>query len=279
VTSTQLYRRIAELSEKGSAFVVATVVESSGSTPRKAGAKMLVTGDGRSLGTVGGGKIEAQVTADALDALQRGISRTVEYELREEGDHALGMVCGGDTRVFLEVHKPAETLLVIGAGHIGEKMSQMGKILGFRMVVLDERPEFATEERFPGAEVVVGHPGEAAGLVDIDDRTHIVIVTHGHVHDKEALRSVVTSPAAYIGMIGSRRKVRTVMTELEEEGVDAESLARVRSPIGLDLGGDEPAEIALSILGEIQARRYGREEVAYLNRWQEGEPGSDETGE
>lgn len=264
MTGTQIYREIARLSEEGAAFVVATVVESSGSTPRKSGAKMLVTADGGTEGTVGGGKVEAQVTEDALDALRRGISRTVEYELREEGDHALGMVCGGDTKVFLEVHKPAETLLVIGAGHIGEKLAAMGEILGYRIVVLDQRPEFATEERFPSAEVIVGHPGETAGLVEIDDRTHIVIVTHGHVHDKETLRSVATSPAAYIGMIGSRRKVATVMSELEEEGVDAEALAGVSAPVGLDLGGDEPAQIALSILAEISARRHGREEVPYM---------------
>ena len=254
-----LYREMARLSDAGVPFVLATVVEAVGSTPRKAGAKMLVLGDGTTIDTIGGGKIELQVIEDAREALGRGVSRMVEYELRPTGEHALGMVCGGETRVFLEVNLPVSTLLVIGGGHIGQKLCPMGKLLDFRVVVLDSRADILTAEHCPDAdELVVGHPAETASLVRLGERTHVVIVTHGHLHDKDALRAVVGSPAPYVGMIGSRTKVRTVFDELAAEGVSPEALARVYSPVGLDLGGQTPGEISLAILAEIVALRHGR---------------------
>jgi xanthine dehydrogenase accessory factor len=257
--SRQLYREMAALAESGTPFVVATIVESLGSTPRKTGAKMVVLADGRTIDTVGGGKIEAEVTRDALDALKRGVSRVVEYELRLTGEHALGMVCGGEAKVFLDVHVPDRTLLIAGAGHISQKLCPMAKLLDFRVVVVDQRPEFANAERFPLAdEVIVGSPVDIASLVRLDDRTHVVIVTHGHLFDKDALRAVAVSPAAYVGMIGSRSKVATVMRELEEEGVPVDALARAHAPIGIDLGGQTPGEIAVSILSEIIAGWHGR---------------------
>lgn len=252
--SRELYREMSALAEQGTPFVVATIVESLGSTPRKTGAKMIVLADGRTIDTVGGGKIEAEVTRDALDALKRGVSRVVEYQLRLTGEHALGMACGGEAKVFLDVHAPDRTLVIAGAGHISQKLCPMAKLLDFRVVVVDQRPEFANTERFPLAdEVIVGSPADIASLVRLDDRTHVVIVTHGHLFDKDALRAVATSPAPYVGMIGSRSKVSTVMRDLAEEGVSAEALARVHAPIGVDLGGQTPGEIAVSILSEIIA--------------------------
>ena len=254
-----LYREMARLADEGVPFVLATVVEAVGSTPRKAGAKMLILADGTTVDTIGGGKIELQVIEDAREALRRGESRMAEYELRPTGEHALGMVCGGETRVFLEVTLPVSTLLVIGGGHIGQKLCPMGKLLGFRVVVLDSRADILTGSRFPDAdELVVGHPTETASLVRLDERTHVVIVTHGHLHDKDALRAVLASPAPYIGMIGSRAKVRTVFDELVDEGVSPEALTRVHSPVGLDLGGQTPGEISLAILAEIVALSHGR---------------------
>jgi xanthine dehydrogenase accessory factor len=261
-----IYRRMGELADQGVPFVLATIVESAGSTPRKTGSKMLILPDGSTEGTVGGGKIELRVAQDGLEALKRGISKMAEYELRTEGEHALGMVCGGEHKVFFEVHAPQYKLLIIGAGHIGQKLTPMAKMLDFHVTVLDSRPEFADRAKLPEAdEVVVGHPGETAQLVQIDYRTHVVIVTHGHLHDKDALRAVATTPACYIGMIGSRRKVGIVLNELQEEGVPAEALSRVRSPIGLDLGGHTPGEISVAILGEMIALRHGKsQEVASL---------------
>jgi xanthine dehydrogenase accessory factor len=257
--SRKLYREMAALAEQGTPFVVATIVESLGSTPRRTGAKMIVLADGRTIDTVGGGKIEAEVTRDAVDALKRGVSRVVEYELRLTGERALGMACGGEAKVFLDVHAPDRTLLIAGAGHISQKLCPMAKLLDFRVVVIDQRPEFANAERFPLAdEVIVGSPADIASLVRLDDRTHVVIVTHGHLFDKDALSAVATSPAPYIGMIGSRSKVSIVMRDLAEEGVPAEALARVHAPIGIDLGGQTPGEIAVSILAEIIAGWHRR---------------------
>lgn len=256
---SELFRTMAELSERGEPFAVVTVVESQGSTPRGAGARMLVLGDGSTRGTVGGGTIERRATDDALEALRHGQSRLAQYALRQEGDHALGMVCGGDASVFLEVHLPVRTLVVIGGGHIARSLAPMAGLLDYRVVILDERPEFATQERFPEADqVVVGHPGEAASLVGIDARTAVVIVTHGHVHDQAALTSVLQTEAWYIGMIGSRSKIRTVFAEMEKSGVAPSDLERVYAPIGLDLGGQTPAEISLSILAQIVAMAHGR---------------------
>jgi xanthine dehydrogenase accessory factor len=259
VKEADFYKEISSLTERGIPFVVATVVEASGSTPRKVGAKMIVLPDGRTIDTIGGGKIEAQATTDALDCLERGVSRVAEYELRTTGEHALGMVCGGDTKVYFEVHSPARTLLVVGAGHISQKLAPIAKLLDMRVVVVDNREALANKEMFPEAdEVFVGDQGDVAKLVAIDERTSVVIVTHGHLFDKDALKSVIDSPAGYVGMIGSRAKVRTVMSQLEEEGVDPAALARVYAPIGLDIGGQTPAEIAISILGEIIAVEHSK---------------------
>ena len=260
--TAELYRKMASLLDEGTPFVLVNVLEAVGSTPRKGGAKMIVLPDGRTIDTIGGGKVEAQATADALEALKRGVSRVVEYELRPSGEHALGMVCGGQAKVSLDVHAPGSTLFIIGAGHIGQKLAPMAKLLDFRVVVLDERPEFANAARFPDAdEVIVGHPRDAANLVHIDERTHVVIVTHGHVHDTDALRAVAPSDAAYVGLIGSKTKVKTVLGTLAEEGVPVEALARTRAPIGLDLGGQTPGEVSLSILAQIVAERHGKVET------------------
>jgi len=220
---------------------------------------MLVFPDGSTEGTIGGGKIEAQATEEALEALRCGESRLATYVLLEEGEHALGMVCGGEASVFLEARLPVRTLLIIGAGHVAASLAPLARLLDYRVVVMDERSQLATRERFPEAdEVVLGNAGEAGSLVRIDRYTAVVIVTHGHLHDQAALASVLETDAGYIGMIGSRRKVRTILAELEKAGVPATAFCRVHAPIGLDLGGQTPAEISLSILAQIVATQHGR---------------------
>ena len=255
----ELHAKIAELTREGTPFVVATITDVKGSSPRGVGTKMLVLEDGATIDTIGGGGLERRVVADALACLASGTSRSEHYELRPEGARALGMVCGGEATVFLEVVAPDRTLLIVGAGHIGQKLSAMAEFLDYRVVVIDSREELVTPERFPQADkLICGDTSRTADLYPIDGRTHIVIVTHGHLFDKEALRSVVGSPAAYVGMIGSVAKVRTVFAELEDEGIPRVLLAKVHSPVGLDIGAETPAELALSILAEIIAASYGR---------------------
>ena len=254
-----LYAKVAELSRQGTSFVVATITEVSGSSPREVGTKMLVLRDGSTVETIGGGVLERRVVEDALACLASGVSRSERYELREQGDHALGALCGGEATVFFEVHAPEKTLLIAGAGHVGQALCRFAALLDYRVVVLDPREDMVSADRFPQADQrICGDPARTAELVAIDENTHVVIVTHGHVHDQAALRSVIDSPAGSIGMIGSLNKVRTVFARLREEGVSAEALDRVHSPIGLDIGAQTPAELALCIMAEIVADGYGK---------------------
>lgn len=250
----ELHARIAELTLQGVPFVLATITQVTGSSPRGVGAKMLVLADGSIVETIGGGALERQVIADALACMATGESRCALYELREKGDKALGTLCGGEATVFLDVHSPARVLLVVGAGHVGQKLAAMGKLLDHQVIVLDPRRDMVTEDRFPEADQLVhGDPANTADLVPISATTHVVIVTHGHLHDTDALRSVIGSPAASIGMIGSAGKVQRIRAQLLAEGVPAERLDAVHAPIGLDIGAETPAELALCIMAEIVA--------------------------
>lgn len=220
---------------------------------------MLVLGDGETVETIGGGALEKQVIADALTCLASGVSRTERYELRAQGDHALGTLCGGEATVFLEAHVPDRTLLIVGAGHVGRSLCRCAKLLDYQVVVLDPREDMVTPERYPEADrLICGDPAHTADLFTISSTTHVVIVTHGHQLDTDALLSVIDSPAAYIGMMGSATKVRTVLAQLREAGVDPGLLDRVHAPIGLDIGAETPAELALCIMAEIVAHGYGR---------------------
>ena len=255
----EVHAKIAELAREGVPFVVATIIDAQGSSPRGVGARMVVMRDGTIVETIGGGVLEKQVIADALTFLAAGVTRSERYELREEGTNALGALCGGEATVFFEVHAPARTLLIVGAGHVGQKLSSFAKLLDYRVVVLDSRQDMATAARFPDAdELICGDPAQTADLCTIGETTHVVIVTHGHLHDKDALRSVLGTAAASIGMIGSANKVRTIYAQLREEGVPAERLDRVHAPIGLDIGAETPAELALCIMAEIVADTCGK---------------------
>jgi xanthine dehydrogenase accessory factor len=234
-----------------------TLIEVRGSTPRETGAKMLLHADGSTVGTIGGGPMEAAALKDARQALVDGTSRMSYYSLLGESSTDLG-VCGGDARVFLEVLHPRPTLLIAGAGHVGQPLAQFGQQLGFRIVVADDRAEFASADRFPGADqLIVGPFAELGQRTKPGPQTYVVIATRGHEFDEIVLQQVIDSPAAYIGMIGSRRKVQSVFERLLAAGVDKGRLARVFAPIGLRTGGQTPAEIAVSILAEIISVQHG----------------------
>jgi len=252
-----MYKLVADALAVGERVALAMVVRVEGATPRDIGAKMVVYADGRTAGTVGGGKVEALVTSEAIAAIQQGTSRLVHYTLRdaEAGDPG---ICGGEVDVFVDVIMPRPTLLVVGAGHVAVPVAEIGHLCEFRVVVVDDRPDMASEDRFPHAERIAADVVETLRGWPIGPQTHIVIVTRGHSQDEEALRAVVGSPAGYIGMIGSRHKVRAVLERLRADGVDEAMLGRVRTPIGLDIGAETPAEIAVSILAEILMLRQGR---------------------
>jgi xanthine dehydrogenase accessory factor len=161
--------------------------------------------------------------------------------------------------IFVEPVTPLPSLLVFGAGHVGRAVVRLSAELGYRVTVIDERPEYAKLDLVPGAvEARVGVGPEIADQLCVNDRTHIVIVTHGHTHDRAVLRWALGTPAGYIGMMASRRKVQVILDDLSRIGFTREQLDRVHTPIGLDIGAVTPAEIGISIVAELVAVRSGR---------------------
>jgi len=252
----EVYRALLDTAQSGEPVALVTLVETKGSTPREAGAKMLVHSDGSTVGSIGGGAMEAKAVSDALAFMSDGESRLVDYSLMgRDGD--LGL-CGGEVKVFIEVVMPKPTLLIAGAGHISQSLAKQGTLLGFRVVVGDDRRDYATRERFPNVgRVEVVELEEFVRDIDITEHCYVVIATRGHEHDEVVLRQVVSTPAAYIGLVGSQRKVAAIFEHLLGEGIPEESLARVHAPIGLDIGAAKLDEIALSIMAEILMIRRG----------------------
>lgn len=356
-----MIEEVIALVEKGEPAALSIITGTAGSTPRKAGTKMLVTREGIKYGTVGGGCGEAEVKRAALDVLDSKAPARLKVDLTGRAA-AEGMVCGGVMEVFIDYIEPGDRLsedvfqslrecfkkreraylitfisggakygmlpgnkllvaggaqiagantgeageiisyicgeidwlkpqvvcdhtaglelfiepviqppelLILGGGHISLPLAGMAHLLGYSFTVIDDRPAFACRERYPDSgEVLCGNFGEMLREIDIGPETQVVIITRGHKHDLFCLREVIRRPAGYIGMIGSRKKVREVMGQLEREGVEKALLEEVNSPIGLDIGAETPEEIALSIMAEIVlAHRGGR-----------GKPLKEETG-
>lgn len=241
---------------EGRPVALATVIYCSGPTSCAIGAKIIVTSQGVQ-GSLGWKALEDRVTTDAQAALAQKRTYTADYAFGSEYAPE-----GGAAEVLIEVFVPAPTLLIVGAGHIAVPLARMGKILDFQVVVLDDRASFANKERFPEADRVI-----AAGFEEtlrrfpLTNNTYIVLVTRGHAHDVPCLKEVIDSPAAYIGMIGSRRRVWAVFKLLHDDGMPTAKLGRVYAPIGLDIGAETPGEIAASIIAEIvKIQRGGRVE-------------------
>jgi xanthine dehydrogenase accessory factor len=252
-----IFETIAGLRRKGENAVLATIVSSSGSTPRESGARMLVKADGSIVGTIGGGSLEHQAYRDAMAMLGSDKPRLAHFELTNEDASKEGMICGGTVDVFIEPIKPLPAIFIFGGGHISLSLARLGKMTEFRIVVIDDRPDFANKERFPDTdEVIAGDFASVMPNLEINDSSYIVIVTRGHQDDTRILEWAVKTQAVYIGMIGSRKKVVTAFSYLKTKGITAEQLDRVHSPIGLPIGAETPEEIAVSIMAEvIQVRR------------------------
>ncbi|MGQ9682747.1 MAG: XdhC family protein [Anaerolineae bacterium] len=255
----QVYRAAAEALQQGAAVALATIVQVKGSAPRSTGAQMLIGPGERVLGTIGGGSLEAQVVCDAQALLAEGRSALRDYALHPEFPETLG-ICGGHVQVFIHVLLPAQTLLIAGAGHVAQALARLaaGAQMGLRVLVADDRADLLTAERFPGAETRRLAMDGLAQHLPPHPQMLLVIATRSHQNDETVLRQYVGRDLAYLGMIGSRQKVRSLVERLRHEGVPDEALARLHAPIGLDIGAETPEEIAVAILAEIiQARRGG----------------------
>lgn len=240
----------------GKPCALVTVTAFTGSVPREPGAKMLVFADGTSRGTIGGGRLEAQAIEDAVAALKEGQSRKASYELQPQ---ALGMYCDGKVEVFIDCFVENLKLVILGGGHVGEKVAALAAFLGIAHWVVDDRAEYATAARFPHArQVLQSQPDAALKLLGVDGNTAVAIVTRCHGFDLRCLIAALKTPAFYVGMIGSKTKTRRLFALCERRDLHPETDARVRAPIGLDIGSETPEEIALAILAEILQLKRGK---------------------
>ena len=249
----------AEALKRGEAAALVTVVRSQGSTPQRAGAKMLVFGDGRIVGTIGGGCYENEAIGKARLALADGRPALLHFELNDDFAQENGLICGGRMDVHVDPLLPDPRLYIVGAGHVGHQLARIAMDAGFRIHVIDDREKFANPERFPGAEIVVEPIPDWLHRAEIPAGAFVVVVTRGHQHDLDAMRALAARDLRYLGLIGSRAKVARIYAALLQEGMPDECLARVHAPIGFEIGAITPAEIAVSILAELIAVRRGAE--------------------
>jgi len=269
LTEAELFQEAARRSTAREPFVLCTVTGTARSAPRDAGAKMLIAPDGSISGTVGGGPLEAVVIQEAVLLLQSpgGTSGQRRFMLTTAGDAAeplaldapaptdeLGMKCGGEVTLFLDVVRPAPRMVLYGAGHVGERVASIAGEVGLATVVVDDREEFARRDRFPKAADVrcVDLSAEPLGGLKPGASDFVVILTRCHALDEGVLEAALGTSARYIGLIGSKRKVAVILRSIARRtGRDPRADQRLHAPIGLKLGDKTPGEIAISILAEI----------------------------
>ncbi|WP_027400424.1 XdhC family protein [Anaerovorax odorimutans] len=260
-----------DLIEKGEDFVLAKVVDTIGSTPRKKGACLLMKKDGTRFGTVGGGTLEAETERIALETFNTKESKIYHFRLKPEEQQGLDMRCGGDADVsieYIDAGNPQNFILdfnleskvyIFGAGHVGQALEPVLRYVDFSTVIIDDRPDFANRERFKDADkvMVIDSFLDAYKGIETDENSYIIIVTRGHEADYDVLKQTLDRKTAYIGMIGSKGKVADIYKRLKEDGFTQEQLDRVYSPIGLSIYAETPEEIAISIVGEMIKVRSG----------------------
>jgi xanthine dehydrogenase accessory factor len=255
----EVFAALAEALARGEEVALVTIVASTGSTPQRVGAKMLVFPDGRTVGTIGGGCYENDAFWKAREAITARRPLNVKYELNDDFAQETGLVCGGQMEVFIEPVEASPDVYVFGAGHVGYFVAKMAREVGFRVHVIDDREKFANAERFgDGIEVVVDHIPTWLEAHALPATAYAVIVTRGHTHDLDALRALTAHPLRYLGLIGSKAKVKRIFDALREEGTADDTLRGVHAPIGLDIGAITPQEIAVSIVAELIAVKHGK---------------------
>ena len=295
-----LLSQIVRRTELGEVVALCTVVRTRGSTPQDKGAAMLVLRDGASIGTLGGGCVEAEVRTRAQRLMSDNQNRLLSFRLDQDFGWDDGLVCGGTMDIAIQIFAspesaapiqrillalaanrpasfpidivdeslqparfeidipPTPTLLIAGAGHVGKALAAIARQIDFHIAIVDDRADCLTSANFPGAQCILGDIELELSRYTITPSTYVVIVTRGHRHDAQALAAVIRSPAAYVGLIGSKRKIHTILNELQTRGVPRELLATVHAPIGLEIAAVTPAEIAVSIAAELIAVRRGR---------------------
>jgi xanthine dehydrogenase accessory factor len=251
-----VFEELVRLRNLGQKCALATIVEVRGSIPSYESAKLLVREDGSMTGTIGGGCVEAEVWNAAREAIETEKPKRLTFNLGQDAAYDNGLICGGQLEVFVEPVLPVPHAYIFGAGHISKSLSKVANLAGFATVIVDDRESFANRERFPEAQEVHAAEYEAVfPTLSINETSYLIIVTRGHRDDMRVLRLAVATPARYIAMIGSKRKVLNVVRELEKEGIRREAFDRLYAPMGLDIGAISPEEIAISVAAEMIAVR------------------------
>jgi xanthine dehydrogenase accessory factor len=255
----EVFAAVADALERGESAALVTIVSTTGSTPQRIGAKMLVFADGRIVGTIGGGCYENDAFWKAREAIAQRKPLLLHYELSDDFAQETGLICGGQMDVYIEPIEPSPDLFIVGAGHVGFHLARLAGDVGFSVHVIDDREKFANAERFPDAvEVVVEDIPSWLARTTLPAHGYAVIVTRGHTNDLEALRALAPRELRYLGLIGSRAKVARIYDALATDNLPPALLERVHAPIGLDIGAVTPQEIAVSILAELIAVKHGK---------------------
>jgi xanthine dehydrogenase accessory factor len=252
-----VFRAAADAWDRGERAAIATVIATGGSTPRGGGARLVVREDGTLVGTIGGGALEHHVIAVAERVARTGVAERVDVHLVRD----LGMCCGGRVEVVVEPIGGRDPIVVYGAGHVAAALAPLLVALDFAVTVVDEREEHADAARFPGCEVERGDPRAHARALPDDPRRYVLLVTHDHALDQDLGELLLPKPCAWLGMIGSRGKVARFFVRWEAAGVDPALFDRLSAPVGLDLGAETPAEIAVAIAAELIRVRRGARRV------------------
>jgi xanthine dehydrogenase accessory factor len=247
-----IYDKLKQLKDKNIPSALVTVIATKGSTPRETGAKMIVCGDGKVFDTIGGSAVEAMVIEEARECLINNKVKKVWHDLDDREKADTGMICGGKMEFFIEPIMTSPHLYIFGGGHVALPLARLASVVGFSYTIVEDRPEFASSERFPDArEIILASPDEITKKINISASEYVAIVTRSHELDYLALKEVLKHDAKYLGLIASKIKKKQVVEQLKEEGFREADIDRIHSPIGLDIAAQTPEEIAVSIVAEL----------------------------
>ena len=250
--NVDIYEEITRLRKEGRRAALATIIQIRGSVPSFETAKILVREDGSTVGTVGGGCVENDVWKAARQVMFDEKPRRLLFDLTDSSNLEAGLICGGKVEIFVEPILATPVAYIFGAGHISKFISKAATLAGFNTVVIDNRPQYANQERFPEATQIYADSFETAfEQIVPNDFSYIIIVTRGHLEDQNVLRWAVKTPARFIGMIGSKFKKRAIFENLRDEGIESARLERVFSPVGIDIHAILPEEIAISVVAQM----------------------------
>lgn len=253
------YEQVLKAQKENKVYAIATVVKTEGNTPRNPGAKMLVFADGQIVGSIGGGIVEKNACSDCLIAMRTGETMLKTYSAISQEVADRGMVCGNNMTVFIEPGKQLPYLYLCGCGHVAQAVMPLAKSMGYYVVGIDARDVSGFADALsPADEIIILESFDDLDAVEFVPGSAFIVCSYSHKTDGDILNHILKKTPSYVGMLGGKPKIRALFAKLLEKGYSEETLKQIHAPIGLDIGGEQPAEIAVSIMAEITASRYGR---------------------